>query len=312
MKTIPTHSLLRLITRNIILISLCFFSWTVEQVFAGDYYLLYEFHSSRYYKGGRSDNMHFDTNIGTLSYSGRHVIEGVLDFFMKKVYKCTPNGYEFVSNQGPHGKAPNITSDDMSHLITGVLEDLPPCGDNCPNDPNKTDPGQCGCGNPETDSDGDLIPDCIDGCPHDPNKTDAGECELDEAKNQGDCDGCPCPTAGNPINFSTGNKYQRELDLTLESPGLPMGYTRYYNSQSELNSTLGHGWTGSFSERFTFETGKIILREADGKEVHFIDDGHGKYVSEADKFRTIEFATVGYELVGQMMTSHQETHRMFL
>ena len=37
---------------------------------------------------------------------------------------------------------------------------LPP--DLCPNDPNKTDPGICGCGVADNDSDGDGIADCID------------------------------------------------------------------------------------------------------------------------------------------------------
>ncbi|MCP4066962.1 MAG: hypothetical protein GY741_01635, partial [Phycisphaeraceae bacterium] len=41
------------------------------------------------------------------------------------------------------------------------------CLDNCPNDPNKTDPGACGCGTPESgDSDGDGIADCNDPCPN--------------------------------------------------------------------------------------------------------------------------------------------------
>ena len=33
-------------------------------------------------------------------------------------------------------------------------------GDGCPEDPNKTEPGICGCGTPDTDSDNDGTPDC--------------------------------------------------------------------------------------------------------------------------------------------------------
>ena len=33
----------------------------------------------------------------------------------------------------------------------------------CPNDPDKTDPGQCGCGEPDIDSNGDGVSDCADG-----------------------------------------------------------------------------------------------------------------------------------------------------
>lgn len=50
------------------------------------------------------------------------------------------------------------------------------CVDGCVNDPNKTAPGQCGCGNPETDTDSDGTADCVDGCVNDPNKTAPGQC----------------------------------------------------------------------------------------------------------------------------------------
>ncbi len=42
-----------------------------------------------------------------------------------------------------------------------------PC-DKCPKDPNKTEPGVCGCGTPDIDSDGDGVYDCHDKCPGTP------------------------------------------------------------------------------------------------------------------------------------------------
>lgn len=36
------------------------------------------------------------------------------------------------------------------------------CEDGCPNDPDKDDPGVCGCGVADTDSDGDGVPDCME------------------------------------------------------------------------------------------------------------------------------------------------------
>jgi len=39
------------------------------------------------------------------------------------------------------------------------------CDDGCPLDPNKIEPGICGCGVPDDDADGDGVPDCVDSCP---------------------------------------------------------------------------------------------------------------------------------------------------
>jgi hypothetical protein len=71
-------------------------------------------------------------------------------------------------------------------------------GDCCPDDPNKTQPGVCGCGVPDTDMDGDGVPDCKDGCPGDKNKVQPGACGcfvLDtdtDGDGVADCiDGCP-------------------------------------------------------------------------------------------------------------------------
>ncbi|MEM7247545.1 MAG: YncE family protein [Acidobacteriota bacterium] len=48
--------------------------------------------------------------------------------------------------------------------------------DSCPDDPDKTEPGACGCGVPDDDSDADGVPDCVDCCPEDPTKTEPGDC----------------------------------------------------------------------------------------------------------------------------------------
>jgi len=72
------------------------------------------------------------------------------------------------------------------------------CGDLCPNDPDKTDPGICGCGVPDTDTDSDGTPDCVDLCPQDPQKTGPGDCgcgvpDIDtDSDGTADCvDQCP-------------------------------------------------------------------------------------------------------------------------
>jgi hypothetical protein len=79
----------------------------------------------------------------------------------------------------------------------------PNCNDQCPNDPNKIQPGVCGCGVADTDSDGDGTADCNDGCPNDPNKIQPGICGCGKPDTDTDNDGIKdcidnCPTIANP------------------------------------------------------------------------------------------------------------------
>ena len=67
----------------------------------------------------------------------------------------------------------------------------PDCNDNCPDDSNKTEPGICGCGTPDTDSDQDGTPDCNDNCPDDSNKTEPGICGCGTPDTDSDQDGTP-------------------------------------------------------------------------------------------------------------------------
>ncbi len=63
----------------------------------------------------------------------------------------------------------------------------PDCYDGCPGDPNKTEPGMCDCGIPDTDTDADGTPDCNDNCPDVPNSDQSNG----DADSVGDaCDNC--------------------------------------------------------------------------------------------------------------------------
>jgi hypothetical protein len=78
----------------------------------------------------------------------------------------------FADTDGDGFGDPNDSQEACEQPVGFVSNSL----DNCPNDPLKTDPGICGCGTADTDTDGDDTPDCIDGCPNDPNKTAPGTC----------------------------------------------------------------------------------------------------------------------------------------
>ncbi len=95
-----------------------------------------------------------------------------------------------------NGKGGNFTVDISSGPLDSDCSDptdsdndgTADCNDGCPNDPEKTDPGICGCGISDLDSDGDSTADCNDPCPNDVNDEcqadlDCGECF------KGSCDG---------------------------------------------------------------------------------------------------------------------------
>jgi hypothetical protein len=77
--------------------------------------------------------------------------------------------------------------------------------DDCPNDSDKTKPGVCGCGTPDTDTDNDFVPDCVDNCPNDPNKINPGICGCDVADTDSDLDGTPDCNDNCDSNLDTDN-----------------------------------------------------------------------------------------------------------
>lgn len=98
----------------------------------------------------------------------------------------SPTGPTHPSNLG--GTGDKIIDPDGAVTFIPFLTSPSSCApipDFCPADPNKTDPGICGCGVPDTDTDGDGTPDCNDSCPTDPNKVVAGACGCGFAETPG-------------------------------------------------------------------------------------------------------------------------------
>ncbi len=77
-----------------------------------------------------------------------------------------------------------------------------------------------------------------DGPPPPPEETKQLACS-DKCQEKGD------GVTGNPINFGTGNKFQRELDYTGAGP-FPLSFQRYYNAKSYNTTSIGPKWRHSY------------------------------------------------------------------
>lgn len=128
-----------------------------------------------------------------------------------------PDGNNQTSADCDADGTPDECEQDGDH--DGVIDDC----DGCPTDTDKLDPGICGCGNSDADSDGDTIadcddlcqglddrldrdgdgtPDCLDFCPDNPDKIEPGVCGCGQRDDDTDGDGVAdcrdnCPDVAN-------------------------------------------------------------------------------------------------------------------
>ncbi|MCB9665873.1 MAG: hypothetical protein H6732_17340 [Alphaproteobacteria bacterium] len=109
---------------------------------------------------------------------------------------------------------------------TGDVDDDGVCGnlDDCPTDPLKTDPGQCGCDALDTDSDTDGTADCNDQCVDDPGKTAPGQCGCGVADTDSDTDGtadCNDQCDNDPAKIEPGQCGCGTPDTDADTDGTP-------------------------------------------------------------------------------------------
>jgi nitrous oxidase accessory protein NosD len=139
-----------------------------------------------------------DNNITANTTAGLQVDAGSYTGILNAVNNWWGSATGPVNPSNPGGTGNAVIDPDgvvdFTPFLTSVIVDtdgdgiLDPCdpdddndgtpdgSDQCPVDPNKTVPGTCGCGQPETDTDLDGTPDCIDQCPSDASKTAPGAC----------------------------------------------------------------------------------------------------------------------------------------
>ena len=95
---------------------------------------------------------------------------------------------------------------------------------------------------------------------------------------------CEC---GDPVNPATGDLKEQQTDITVPGRGPQFSFTRTYNSAVTSAGDLGVGWTSSWSDHLTIETGKATLHEASGSTVAFTEGG-GKYTAPSWSQATLE------------------------
>lgn len=127
----------------------------------------------------------------------------------------TPDGCDECANDPNKTKPGNcgcgVADTDSDSDADGTLD----CNDHCPSDPNKTEPENCGCGVPETDTDLDGIVDCVDNCPNiaNPNQSD------DDSDGLGDvCDQCP----NDSENDLDGDRVCGDIDQCSDTPAFTL------------------------------------------------------------------------------------------
>jgi hypothetical protein len=105
--------------------------------------------------------------------------------------------------------------------------------DACPDDPDKIDSGQCGCGVPDTDTDIDGIADCIDNCPAMSNvsQTDTDSDGLGDV-----CDLC---IGDNASGDTDGDSFCNNIDADDDEDGLPDTWENLYGLNPDNAADAG-------------------------------------------------------------------------
>ncbi len=78
-----------------------------------------------------------------------------------------------------------------------------------------------------------------------------------------------CVVTGHPVDVATGRMFTDNVDFELPGP-MPLTFTRVYDSSlSARRGPLGHGWYHSLDVALWGETGRMVWRSEQGREIEF-------------------------------------------
>lgn len=178
-----------------------------------------------------------------------------LDFTPPKSIESTPNSESSQDSDEPpdskpqdSGKPQDSDEPQDSENPQDTVQDSQTSQimDRCPDDPNKTAPGICGCGFPDSDQDGDGFLDCVDKCPNDPNKTEPGICGCGSPERDCDSDGTvdckkECSTE-TTTTASVPSSSDDAEEAVIGNSSYPTGHVELNSSDLEMtNDVEYHG-----------------------------------------------------------------------
>ncbi|OHB21285.1 MAG: hypothetical protein A3J67_05340 [Parcubacteria group bacterium RIFCSPHIGHO2_02_FULL_48_10b] len=96
-----------------------------------------------------------------------------------------------------------------------------------------------------------------------------------------------------PVNTLFGNYLKQERDISVPGRGVPLEFTRTYNSISGSTSALGPKWTHNYAMRLNvFSDGVIVVNE-DGREDAYLRVSTSTFTPQAGVFDTLVQSSTG-------------------
>jgi RHS repeat-associated protein len=86
----------------------------------------------------------------------------------------------------------------------------------------------------------------------------------------------PCESAGLPVDLVTGKLWYKRDDLVLSGP-FGLTFSRYYDNQSNFNTTMGFGWHSSYSQYLDLSNWNPNSDPVDNQIAFYSDQGAPEY-----------------------------------